>query len=167
MHQFTEISPSRIGDNPFDMIGKEWMLLTAGNGEDCNTMTASWGGLGVLWSQPVSTVYVRPTRHTYGFMEREEYYSLCFLGDTQREALQLCGSRSGRDIDKIAAAGLTLRTDAPAPYFDEARLVIICRKRYAQDISPACFCDPTIEKHYDNDYHRMYIGEIVTVLQRA
>ncbi len=166
MHQFQKIDPSAIGDNPFDLIGKEWMLLTAGNGDDLNTMTASWGGLGVLWGQPVSTVYVRPTRHTYGYMEREEYYSLCFFGDGHRAALQLCGSRSGRDVDKVAATGLTPRTDAEAPYFDEARLVLICKKRYAQDISPACFCDPTIEKHYDNDYHRMYIGEIVTVLQR-
>lgn len=166
MHQFQKIDPSSIKDNPFDLIGKEWMLLTAGSGEDLNTMTASWGGLGVLWGQPVSTVYVRPTRHTYGYMEQEEYYSLCFFGDGHREALQLCGSRSGREVDKVAATGLTPRTDAEAPYFDEARLVLICKKRYAQDISPACFCDPTIEKHYDNDYHRMYIGEIITVLQR-
>ena len=166
MHQFNKIDPSSITDNPFDLIGKEWMLLTAGNADDLNTMTASWGGVGVLWNHPVSTVYVRPTRHTYRYMEREEYYSLCFFGDSCREALQLCGSRSGRDVDKVAATGLTPRTDAEAPYFDEARLVLICKKRYAQDISPACFCDPTIEKHYDNDYHRMYIGEIVTVLRR-
>lgn len=166
MHQFNKIDPSSITDNPFDLIGKEWMLLTAGNADDLNTMTASWGGVGVLWNQPVSTVYVRPTRHTYRYMEREEYYSLCFFGDDCREALQFCGSRSGRDVDKIAATGLTPRTDEAAPYFDEARLVLICKKQYAQDISPTGFCDPTIEKHYDNDYHRMYIGEIVTVLCR-
>ena len=168
MHTFKEISPSDIQGNPFDLIGKEWMLITAGDGADCNTMTASWGGLGVLWNKPVCFAFVRPTRYTYEFTEREEYYSLCFFGEEYREALRLCGTVSGRDRDKIAECNLTLRYDEAAPYFDEAETVMICRKMAAQDIDPAGFLDPTIATHYKaEDYHRMYIGEIVKVLKRV
>lgn len=166
MNKFVEIDPSEMRENPFDLIGRQWMLVTAGKPGDLNTMTASWGGLGVLWNVPVATCYVRPTRYSYGFMEREKYFSLAFFGGENRRALQLCGKMSGREGDKFAAAGLTPRTDAAAPYPDEARLVLICRKMYRQDLDPAGFLDPTIEGHYNNDYHRMYIGEIVKILRR-
>ncbi len=166
MHTFVEITPEEIQENPFALIGKEWMLITAGQPDSLNTMTASWGGLGVLWNTPVSYCFVRPTRYTYEFLEREEYYTLSFLEAGQRPALQLCGRRSGRDGDKIAEAGLTVRTDQAAPYFDEAVLTFVCRKMAVQDMDPAGFLDPTIAGHYNNDYHRVYIGEIVKVLRR-
>ena len=166
MHKFVEISPSEIKGNPFDMIGKDWMLITAGKADSLNTMTASWGGLGVLWNAPVSYCFVRPTRYTYEFLERESYYTLSFLEPGCRRALQLCGRMSGRDGDKIAEAGLTVRTDEAAPYFEEAVLTLVCRKMAVQDIDPAGFIDPTIAGHYDNDYHRVYVGEIVKVLRR-
>ena len=166
MHKFIEIAPSEMEGNPFDLIGKEWMLITAGKADDLNTMTASWGGLGVLWNAPVSFCFVRPTRYTYEFMERENYYTLSFLEPGCRRALQLCGRTSGRDGDKIAEAGLTVRTDEAAPYFDEAVLTLVCRKMYVQDIDPTGFIDPTIAGHYDNDYHRVYVGEVVKVLKR-
>lgn len=168
MNKFIEIDPAEIGGNPFAMIGKEWMLVTAGQPGDLNTMTASWGGMGVMWNVPVAAAVVRPSRYTYEFMEREKYYSLSFLDSGCRRALQICGSRSGRDCDKVGEAGLTPRTDAAAPYFDEARLVLICRKAYFSDLKPENFLDATLETHYNGeDYHRMYVGEIVKVLLRT
>lgn len=166
MRKFAEIAVSELQENPFDLIDREWMLITAGKADALNTMTASWGGLGILWNTPVSFCFVRPTRYTYEFMEREKYFTLSFCGPAYRRALQICGRVSGRDTDKIKEAGLTPRTDEAAPYFDEARLVLVCKKMYIQDIDPAGFLDPTIETHYDNDYHRMYVGEIVKVLRR-
>lgn len=167
MATFTEINPFAIQDNPFTLIGKDWMLITAGETDSMNTMTASWGGLGVLWNKPVSYCFVRPTRHTYGFMEDRDFYSLSFFEPSYRSALELCGRVSGRDTDKIADAGLTPCTDREAPYFDEARLVLVCRKLYTQDIDPARFIDTSLAQHYpDADYHRVYVGEVVRVLRR-
>ena len=166
MNEFKTISPYELEGNPFQMIDKQWMLITAGNEEKVNTMTASWGGLGILWRKPVNFAFVRPTRYTYEFTEREEYYSLCFFSEEYRDALKLCGTVSGRDRDKIAECHLTTRYDAEAPYFDEAETVMICRKMAAQDIDPAGFIDPAVEDCYNNDYHRVYTGEIIRVLTR-
>ena len=166
MNEFITLSPYELEGNPFQMIDKQWMLITAGNEEKANTMTASWGGLGVLWFKPVSFAFIRPTRYTYEFTEREDAYSLCFFSEEYRDTLKLCGTVSGRDRDKIAEAGLTLRYEDGVPYFDEADTVMICRKIAVQDIDPAGFVDPTVEKHYNNDYHRVYTGEITKVLRR-
>ena len=168
MAKFIEIDPSEIQGNVFDRIGKEWMLITAGKPEKFNTMTASWGGLGVLWNASVSFAFVRPSRYTFEFLEQEKYYSLSFLGMNQRRALQLCGSKSGRDIDKVKEAGLTPVFDAPAPYFEQAELTLICRKLYTQDLDPAHFLDPSLMGNYkDGDFHRLYVGEITKVLART
>ena len=162
---FREISVEELKDNPFTLINKDWMLITAGNQDKHNTMTASWGGVGELWGKYVSTIYIRPQRYTLEFVEREEYYSLCFFGPEYRQALSLCGSKSGRDVDKDAATGLTPRFDQAAPYYEQARLVFICRKLYKQDMTEEAFLDKSLlDKWYDNDLHRMFIGEIVKVL---
>ena len=168
MNKYIEITPTEIEGNVFQMIEREWMLITAGNAANFNTMTASWGGMGCIWNASVAAALVRPTRYTYEFMERENYFSLSFLGNGARHALQICGTQSGRDTDKVREAGLTPIFDAPAPYFGEARLVLICRKIYTSDIKPENFLDPTTENHYKcNDYHRMYLGEIVKVLKKV
>ena len=168
MQKFIEIDPCEWNDNVFSRIGKEWMLISAGDRRKCNMMTASWGGIGMLWNVPVATAYVRPQRYTYEFMEQEPYFALSFLGKGFKQALQLCGTKSGREMDKIAESGLTPRFDTQAPYFGEAEIVLICRKMYVQDFDPAGFVDPTIASHYTNhDYHRMYIGEIVKILQKV
>lgn len=167
MAKFIDIDPQEIDGNVFRMIGREWMLITAGKEGRFNTMTASWGGLGVLWNTNVSFAFIRPQRYTYEFTESERYYSLSFFGQSQRHALQICGTESGRDGDKVARAGLSPVFNAQAPYFEEAELVLICKKMHVQDIDPAGFLDPTIASHYKaEDYHRMYIGEIVKVLKR-
>lgn len=167
MAKFVEISPLELSDNVFRQIGKDWMLITAGKQEHCNTMTASWGGLGVLWNADVSFIFVRPSRYTYEFLEEENHYSLSFFDPGFRRALQICGSTSGRDTDKFQQAELTPRFDAQAPYFDEAALTLVCRKLYYQDLDPAHFLDPAILSNYkDGDIHRLYVGEITKVLRR-
>lgn len=156
--------------NVFSLIGEQWMLITAGTKERCNTMTASWGGLGVLWGKHVATVYIRPQRYTYEFVEKSDCFTLAFFGPEYREALGLCGSKSGRDVDKIAACGFTVAEGVcGAPYFEQAELVLVCKKAYWQDMDPAHFLDPEVDgKHYPGrDYHRIYIGEIVEALKKV
>ena len=166
---FQEVSVSDLQFNPFDMINKEWLLVTAGNKEQCNTMTASWGSLGILWNKPISTIYIRPSRYTLEFLDREPYYSLCVFDESHRETLKYCGSHSGRDGDKIKATGLTTLTDEKAPYFAEAKLVFICRKLYKQTMEPACFIDSSLDSaNYANkDYHKVFTGEIEKVLKKV
>ena len=158
-----KIEPKELKDNVFSLIGDEWMLITAGTEENCNTMTASWGGLGILWGEPVATVYIRPQRYTKEFVDREEYFTLSVFGPEYRKQLAFCGSKSGRDVDKAAECGFAVASDETgAPYFEQARLVLVCRKQYAQEMDPAAMPDEVKEKHYPNrDYHTMYIGRIV------
>ena len=166
---FQRIDPKNIKDNVFSLIGDQWMLVTAGTEEKCNTMTASWGGLGVLWGAPAATCYIRPQRYTKEFLDREEYFTLTFFDEEYRKALALCGSKSGRDVDKIKECGFTVRTaDCGAPYFEQARLVLVCRKRFVQEMDPDRIPQDVKEKWYpDQDYHTMYIGEIVEAYCQA
>jgi flavin reductase (DIM6/NTAB) family NADH-FMN oxidoreductase RutF len=151
---------------PYHLWELQWLLLTSGDfatGE-YNTMTVAWGSFGVMWGKPFAMVVVRPTRHTYMFMEKYETFTLTAFSEQYRKALQVLGSRSGRDGDKIAEAELTpipgIRVAAPA--FAEAELVIECRKTYWDDFKPEHFLDAGIQKNYPgHDYHRMYFGEIV------
>ena len=155
--------------NPFAAVGDEWMLITAGTKENCNTMTAAWGGLGVLWKKNVATIYVRPQRYTKKFVDEQEYFTLCFFGDKYREELALCGTKSGRDMDKIKACNFTVvESENGAPYFEEARLVLVCRKLYQDTLKQECFLDRACdEKCYpEHDYHDFYVGEVVEVLEQ-
>ena len=163
---FREISVEELKDNPFTLINKDWMLITAGNREKHNTMTASWGGVGELWGRYVSTIYIRPQRYTLEFVEREDYYSLCFFGPEYRQALNLCGSKSGREIDKAEETGLIPVFDQAAPYFEQASLVLVCKKLYAQPMDPAGFVDKALDSRWypDKDYHKMFVGEVIKVL---
>lgn len=166
---FQEIDITKLSFNPFTMIDKEWMLVTAGNAQKCNTMTASWGGLGVLWKKYVSYIFIRPQRYTMEFLEKEDYYSLCFFDESERKALSYCGSHSGRDVDKFKETGLTPVYNEAAPYFEQAKLVFICHKLHGQNIDPNCFMDKTIDAdcYPKKDYHKMFIGEIVKVLEKV
>jgi len=162
---FKETKPELLKDNPFKLIGSDWMLITAGTPESFNTMTASWGGLGILWERKVATCFIRPTRHTFEFAERSPHFTLSFFEEQYRKALNYCGTHSGRDTDKVKESGLTPVKENDYVYFEQARLVLACRKLYYQDIGPERFLDPKIESMYpQKDYHRMYIGEIVKCL---
>lgn len=162
---FNETRPELLTDNPFKLIGADWMLITAGTAESFNTMTASWGALGVLWDRKVAFCFIRPSRYTYGFVEKAQNFTLSFFEETHRKALTFCGTHSGRDYDKIMETGLTPVKGPDFIYFAEARLVLACRKLYYQDIVPTNFLDPKINDMYaKKDYHRMYVGEIVKCL---
>ena len=158
-----QIDVKSIKDNVFSLIGDEWMLITAGSRDKCNTMTASWGGLGVLWGEPVATVYIRPQRYTKEFVDREEYFTLSFFGPEYKKELALCGAKSGRELDKVKECGFTVACgEGGAPYFEQARLVLVCRKRYAQEMDPAALPDEVKERWYpQQDYHTIYVGQIV------
>lgn len=166
--KFSETPVEQLTDNPFRLIGKDWMLITAGTLESWNTMTASWGGLGILWNKPVAFAFIRPTRHTFGFAERNDRFTLSFFDETHRDALTLCGTKSGRDTDKAKETGLVPVAGSPGTvYFEQARLVLECRKLHAQDLDPDGFIDPAIHDTYqDEDFHRMYVGEVFRCLVR-
>jgi len=164
---FREVDPRELTDNPVRIIGDDWMLVTAGTPDDWNTMTASWGSIGVLWHEPVVFAFVRPRRHTYGFMERSDHYTLTFFDESYKDTLMYCGTHSGKDVDKAKETGLTPMEVGPSMSFEEARLVILGRKWYTQDIDRERFLDPAIDENYeDRSYHRMYVGRIEKVLVR-
>lgn len=152
-----------LKDNVFSLIGDQWMLITAGTADNCNTMTASWGGLGILWGEPVATVYIRPQRYTKQFVDREEYFTLSFFGPEYKKELALCGAKSGRELDKVKECGFDVVCgEGGSPYFEQARLVLVCRKMYAQEMDADEMPADVKEKWYPNrDYHTMYIGRIV------
>lgn len=162
--KFTLTDPAKIEDNLIRLVASDWMLVTAGTREGFNTMTANWGGMGYLWNRNVVFVFVRPERYTYGFMENNDGFTLTFFDEHYRDALNLCGVKSGRDCDKVAETGLTpLFTPAGYPAFAEARLVLECRKLYADPLREEAFIDPVPKRtHYGNNtgMHKLYIAEI-------
>ena len=166
---FKSMEPTALKENVFSLIGQKWMLITAGTKEHCNTMTASWGGLGVIWGAPTATCYIRPQRYTKEFVDREDYFTLAFFGEEYKKALSLCGSKSGREVDKVKECGFTVETaQCGAPYFQEAELVLVCKKQFAQEMDPNCIPEEIKEKWYpEQDYHTMYLGEIVEVLTKC
>ena len=139
------INPNEIKDNFIELIGKEWMLVSAGDKEKFNMMTASWGGVGVLWNRPVVFAFIRPERYTREFIDARNEFTITFLGPEHRKAHSICGSKSGREIDKVAATGLTpFFTEAGNPVFEEARLTLECKVVYKSEIGEAKFLDPSV-----------------------
>lgn len=168
MHSFQPYPVEMVDLNPFTKIGNDWMLITAGDEEKANTMTASWGGIGVLWGKNVAYIFVRETRYTKEFIDKGETFSLTFFDGSNKSALKYMGAVSGRDEDKIKNAKMHLDYYNHVPYIDEGSLVLICRKMSATPITPDQFLDPEIkEKWYaDGNLHTMYVGEITEILAR-
>lgn len=161
-----EISVDELKENVINLIGKDWTLITAGNLNDYNTMTASWGTLGFLWGKPVATIFIRPQRYTYNFVERESSFTLSFFNESYRKALTLCGTKSGREIDKAKEAELTpYEPSENCVAFKEARLVIKCRKLYKSLLKEEDFIEKSIlPKWYEaGDLHYMYVAEIENI----
>ena len=160
MQGFHEI-PAEELENITRLFAKDWALITAGDEQTVNTMVGGWGYAGYMWKKPVISCLIRPQRHTYHLAEENDRLSLCFLPDGYREALQLCGKESGRDMDKFAAAGLTPAFLDGVPYVAESRLIVFCRKIYVDDLKKECFIDKEMLSHYPkDDFHRMYVCEI-------
>lgn len=158
-----KIDPAELALRPFFTLDKEWALLVGGR-ERPNPMTVSWGALGTLWMKPVATVYVRPTRHTFGLLAEHPEFTLNFMPHERRKAMELCGSKSGRDLDKWAAAGLAPEpSEAVAvPRVAGSRLSLECRVLGTFDFDPARFVDPSVDDLYPaKDYHRVFLGHVV------
>jgi flavin reductase (DIM6/NTAB) family NADH-FMN oxidoreductase RutF len=164
LKDYTDLDPYQINENVFNLIDKKWMLITAGKPEHFNMMTASWGGLGVLWNKPIVTIFIRPQRYTYKFVEENSSFNIGFFDKKYRPALNLCGSKSGRDVDKVKETGLTpVLTPKNIIAFDEAYLSFDCLKLYADDLKSNKFIDnELINKIYPSqDFHRFFLGEII------
>lgn len=163
-----QIEITDLRDNVFKTISTEWMLITAGTKTGFNTMTANWGGFGFLWKKPVAFIFVRPERYTYEFVERNDYFTLSFLGEENKNVHKVCGFKSGRTTDKIKETGLrAVETDNGNILFEQSRLSIECRKLYSDMIASDNFIDKSILEHWYGEthggLHRMYIGEILHV----
>ena len=154
MSAFKEINPKEIVESPFKLIGDDWALVTAGDREKFNTMTISWGGVGIMWGKPVVFTFIRPQRYTFAFMENGDRYTMSFFDEKYRAALKFCGSKSGTENGSV--------------YFEEAKLVLECKKMYAQSLNAESIADhESVDKWYDNDFHKMYISEITKVLVKV
>ncbi|MFT3995614.1 MAG: flavin reductase [Dysgonomonas sp.] len=167
MSHFREINIKDFNLNPFKLKNK-WMLVTAEKDGKVNTMTASWGGWGIMWNKEVAFVVIRPQRYTKEFVDNADSFSLTFFDDSYKKALSYLGKVSGRDEDKIAKEGLTIATEDNIPYFKEAHAAIFVKKLFAQPITENSFLDKEIiEKWYpEKDYHVLYIAEITKVLKK-
>ena len=154
-------------EDVIDLVSKQWMLVTAGTRESYNTLTANWGGIGYLWHRNVAFVFVRPERYTHEFIEREDLLTLSFYPEEYREALTVCGTKSGRDIDKAAATGLVPEElPSGAMTFSQARLTLQCRKLFKSEMQDSDFIDRSIvERWYGepNGFHTVYVVEIEKV----
>ena len=163
-----EIAAENINENIFKLIGKDWMLVAAQKDGKTNAMTASWGFAGVMWGKNCLITAIRPQRYTKEFIDGSDTFSITILPDGYRDTLNYFGSVSGRDEDKIAKSGLTVERCENTPYFAEGKLVLICRKMFAQEIKAESFIDKeALEKWYpNNDLHTLYVAEIVKVLEK-
>lgn len=168
MHTFQPYPVDLIEFNPFTKIGKEWMLVTASNGEKTNAMTASWGGVGVLWGKNTVFIFVRESRYTKELIDQSDNFSLTFFDPAHKSALKYFGAVSGRNEDKIKNAKMHVNHHEGIPFIDEGNLVICCRKMSATPILPEQFTNPNIQSQWyrDGDLHTMYVGEIVQILAR-
>lgn len=163
-----EIDIREVKENLVHLLADEWALVTAGRGDELGTMTVSWGGIGELWGKDMATIYIRPQRYTKNFLDENSYFTLSFYPEQYKDALRLCGTKSGREIDKVAATGLTPCYYENAPYFEEAKLVLVCRKVAVSAFDPSQFLDSGIMQNYQqNDFHAIYYGAIEKVLISA
>lgn len=163
-----EIKPEELNENPFKLIGKDWMLITAEKESKVNMMTASWGAMGIMWGKNAATIYIRNSRYTKEFVDNGDHFSLCVLPAEYRDQMNYCGKISGRDEDKVSKTGLTVEHDGDVPYFKESKLVLVCRKLYSQELNAESFAPNAkgiVDACYsDNDWHVMYIAEIEKIL---
>lgn len=164
-----KIDPAVLTPEVFSVFGTSNALLTVGDRTERNTMTIGWCGLGRMWNLPACTVYVRPERYTYGFMERHGYFTVSVLPEEMKNTVMACcGTRSGRDVDKFRECGITAEYgEGDAPFIGESEWAVVCKKLYAQDLKAECLADPAPGKFYQGEgWHRMYIGQVVEAYKR-
>lgn len=163
---FKKISPLEIQENASKIIGKDYMLVTAGNSTKSNCLTASWGGLGFMWGKPVACIVIRPQRYTKEFIDREDFFTLSFFDDSFKQMFAFCGSKSGRDVNKIKECNLTpFETPNKSIAYEQARLILECKKMYAAPFVKEGFIDENLLPNYTaGDFHVQYIAEITNCL---
>lgn len=168
MHAFQKVDFDQFEVNPFTKIGKDWMLVTAGNEEKVNTMTASWGGIGVMWGKNVVYIFVRDSRYTKLFIDDEGRFSLSFPTEKYRKEMKFLGAVSGRDEDKIKESGLNIAYHDGIPYIDEGSMVMFCRVMSQTPIVKEDYWDKDIDETWyaNKDYHNMYIAEVTEIMAR-
>ncbi len=161
-----EIKAEEFNYSPFRLIGKDWLLVCAEADGKANAMTASWGGMGVMWGKNVAFLVIRPQRYTKEFIDKAEGLTISVFEESYRKMMSYFGSVSGRTEDKIAKSGLTAESENGRTFFKEAKVTLLCKKLYAQKFDKASFIDSASdEKWYaDGDYHEMYIVEIEKIL---
>ncbi len=161
---FKEIKLSELNENLVNSIFREWMLIAAGNNDGYNMMTASWGFTGAMWGHEEVIAAVRPDRYTMKFIDENDYFTLSFYGDNKK-IHEVCGKLSGRNVNKTELTGLSPAFSDGSVYFNEARLVLICKKQYVAPLLPEAFCDTEpLQKWYNGDLHNMIFGKIEKVL---
>ena len=165
---FNEIEPSALSEtefNPYKKIDKEWFLVTAGDENGWNTMTASWGFAGIMWGKQTFTTVIRPQRYTKSFIDKADTFTICFFDESERKALAFCGAHSGRDCDKAAETGLVPVFTDDTTAFEQAKMVLVCEKAYVQPMEESCYTDRSLlEKWYAaGDHHVQYIGIVKKV----
>ena len=158
-----KLSPYELPLNAFQAIGKQWAMITTQRGDMINTMTASWGGVGILWNKPVTYVFLRPQRFTRELLDGSELFSVCFLPEDYRKQLAYCGAHSGRDGDKLAACGFSALHLDGAPVLAQSQTALTCRKLFCQQLDPAGFIDTSLDaaNYPQKDYHFLYVSEIL------
>ena len=161
-----EIKPEELSENPFKLIGSDWLLVVAEKEKRVNMLTASWGQVGVMWGKPVVNIFIRQSRFTKTYLDSGETFTLCVLPSEMRDVYNFCGSKSGRDFDKVKETGLSVEHDGQYPYFKESRLVFECKKLYEQIVSESAFLDKELYKKWypTDDLHTQYIAEISKIL---
>lgn len=166
MSKFIELKPEEFEQSPFKLIGKDWMLITAENKQKANTMTASWGGFGVMWGKNVAFIVIRPQRYTKEFVDNADTFSLTFYDNSYKKQLSYLGSVSGRDEDKVTKSNLTVLHENDTPYFEEAKIAVFCKKLYAEEYKPECFIARELNEEWypDVDHHTLYIAEVTKIL---
>lgn len=159
------INIDTLNINPFTAIGKDWFLLTAGDINNFNTMTASWGGVGVMWGKNVVTTVVRSNRHTFNFIDNSDIFTISFYPQEYKNILNYCGSHSGKDVDKVAETGLKPISLDGGVAFEQSKLVFVCKKLYSQQLDTKNFSDTSCNKWYSetNPIHTAFVGEIIAV----
>ncbi|MFV0479196.1 MAG: flavin reductase family protein [Anaerorhabdus sp.] len=166
---FKEIKSSELDKNIFEMIAKEWAIITVQADQKVNAMTASWLQMGHLWNKDVVTVYVRPQRYTNDFIKKEETFSVAFFGEGYRKELAYLGVATGREEDKLEHCQMSTTLWDNVPIIEQAEVVFVCKKLYQGQLNKEKFLDEDVREtcYEKDDFHHAYVAEIVHVLVKV
>jgi len=156
----------KITIDPFTCFNNDWALVTAGDKDDFNTMTISWGSMGTIWSMPTVTVYVKPIRYTHDYMEKSDIFTVSFFDEKYKRDLSILGSKSKRDCDKLSLTGLNPTFLDNGITFEEAKLTLVLEKIYSQDFSTDTMLKKVIDNYYKTEEpHTMYVGKVIDIIK--